>query len=126
LEECSSENKLGYDANSTVYARQKKIKCSCVPERFICGEDGSIGLSFGFFVDGVFDVIDISDFLKEGIKGPVSFRCDTRSGCTFEEPAMNKLINSFFGNSYNTTMSRQSMSSLFPSTRLRRPSSFLH
>jgi hypothetical protein len=57
---------------------------------------------FFFFVDRVFDVIDISDFLEEEIKGPVSFSCNTRSGCTFEEPAMNDLINSIFGKSYNT------------------------
>ena len=44
LEECSSENVPGYDTNSTVYACEK-IKCSCVPGRFICGEDGSVGES---------------------------------------------------------------------------------
>ncbi|KAF5374447.1 hypothetical protein D9615_009108 [Tricholomella constricta] len=86
LEECTSENKPGYDTNSTVYACEK-IKCSCVPGRFICGEDGSV---------------DIGDFLKEEIKGPASFSCKSGSGCKFEEPAMNDLIDSIFGDSYIT------------------------
>jgi hypothetical protein len=42
LDSCSSENKPGYDANTTVYACDH-IKCSCIPGRFICGEDGSVG-----------------------------------------------------------------------------------
>lgn len=86
LEDCSSENKPGYDTNSTVYACEK-IKCSCVPGRFICGEDGSV---------------DIGDFLQEEIKGPATFSCNTRTGCKFEEPAMNELISSIFGDSYIT------------------------
>ncbi|GLB40723.1 putative ABC-2 type transporter [Lyophyllum shimeji] len=86
LEECSSESKPGYDTNSTIYACEK-IKCSCVPGRFICGEDGSV---------------DIGEFLKESIKGPASFSCKSGSGCKFEEPAMNELIDSIFGDQYIT------------------------
>lgn len=47
LEECSSETRPGYDTNSTIYACER-IKCSCVPGRFICGEDGSVGEYFFF------------------------------------------------------------------------------
>lgn len=43
---------------------------------------------------------DISDFLTEEIKGPASFSCTTGSGCKFEEPAMNQLINDIFGDGY--------------------------
>ncbi|KAG6843781.1 hypothetical protein H0H87_000561 [Tephrocybe sp. NHM501043] len=86
LEECSSATQPGYDTNSTVYACEK-IKCSCVPGRFICGEDGSV---------------DIGDFLREEIKGPAKFSCLSGNGCKFEEPAMNDLIDSIFGDRYIT------------------------
>lgn len=52
----------------------------------LCGEDGSI---------------DLSDFLKESIKGPASFECNQADGgannCLFDEPNMNDLISSVFG-----------------------------
>ncbi|KAG5731018.1 putative ATP-dependent permease, partial [Termitomyces sp. T112] len=86
LDECDSEIKPGYDTNSTIYACEK-IKCSCVPGRFICGENGSV---------------DIGEFLKEEIKGPASFSCVSGKGCKFEEPAMNDLIDSIFGDRYIT------------------------
>ena len=44
LDQCSSENKPGYNANTTIYACDL-IKCRCIPGRFICGEDGSVGES---------------------------------------------------------------------------------
>src|ERR1700761_2530067 len=47
-------------------------------------------------------VVDIDDFLKEEIKGPAQFSCETGSGCKFEEPAMNDLIDSVFGDPYIT------------------------
>lgn len=50
LEQCSSESQPGYDTNSTVYACEK-IKCSCVPGRFICGENGSVG-EWWYYVRG--------------------------------------------------------------------------
>jgi ABC-type multidrug transport system ATPase subunit len=49
----------------------------------LCGEEGSI---------------DISDFLTEEIKGPSDFKC-SGNACSFEEPAMNELILSVFGDS---------------------------
>ncbi|KAF8330210.1 hypothetical protein F5887DRAFT_896041 [Amanita rubescens] len=86
LDQCDSKAKVGYEFNSTSY-NCKKMKCSCVPGRFICGEDGSV---------------DIGEFLREKIRGPGTFSCKTGQGCRFEEPAMNELINSIFGDSYIT------------------------
>ncbi|KAF9463956.1 hypothetical protein BDZ94DRAFT_1282345 [Collybia nuda] len=86
LDHCSSETKPGYDTNTTIYACEK-IKCSCVPGRFICGENGSV---------------DIGEFLREEIKGPATFSCKSGAGCKFEEPAMNDLIDSIFGDRYIT------------------------
>ncbi|KAI0833563.1 hypothetical protein BC628DRAFT_1527478 [Trametes gibbosa] len=86
LSECHSRAEHDYGKNSTYYDCDK-IQCKCVPGRFICGEDGSL---------------DITDFLKEYIKGPASFSCTTGQGCKFEEPGMNDLISTFFGDSYIT------------------------
>jgi hypothetical protein len=41
--------------------------------------------------------LDIDDFLIEEVRGPASFNCIPGKGCTFEEPAMNQLINDIFG-----------------------------
>ncbi|KAH9847646.1 hypothetical protein C2E23DRAFT_847481 [Lenzites betulinus] len=86
LSECKSRAEHSYAKNSTYYDCDK-IQCKCVPGRFICGEDGSL---------------DITDFLKEDIKGPATFSCTTGQGCKFEEPGMNDLISTFFGDSYIT------------------------
>ncbi|CAD6891573.1 unnamed protein product [Tilletia controversa] len=76
-----------------------KVQCKCVPGRMLCGENGSI---------------DIHEFLDEEIKGPGTMTCkskpqsslenknDTQKlpssrDCRFEEPAMNDLISSVFG-----------------------------
>ena len=45
---------------------------------------------------------DISDLLKEDIKGHAKFSCESGHGCKFEEPAMNGLITDIFGDSYIT------------------------
>ncbi|KAK9469899.1 hypothetical protein V1512DRAFT_21213 [Lipomyces arxii] len=59
------------------------IECSCIPDRMLCGQDGSI---------------DITDFLTEAIEGPGTFTCDSsKGGCDFSEPAMDDLIQSVFG-----------------------------
>ncbi|KAF7789625.1 hypothetical protein EIP86_000571 [Pleurotus ostreatoroseus] len=42
---------------------------------------------------------NITDFLKTMITGPASFSCKTGQGCKFEEPGMNDLILTFFGDS---------------------------
>jgi len=71
-----------HDANRTNY-ECKDVQCQCIPGRMLCGEDGSL---------------DITDFLREEIKGPASFNCDgKKNGCRFEEPAMNELIGNVFG-----------------------------
>ncbi|KAG1759716.1 hypothetical protein EDD22DRAFT_904851 [Suillus occidentalis] len=86
LDTCSSEAQPGYDTNTTIYACEH-IKCKCIPDKFLCGEEGSV---------------DISDFLTEEIRGPATFSCKTATGCRFEEPAMNNLINDIFGDAYIT------------------------
>nr|GAT55146.1 ABC transporter protein [Mycena chlorophos] len=86
LDQCTSRPSNEYATNGTTYDCEH-IKCSCIPGRFICGEDGSI---------------NIDDFLKEEIRGPAKFSCRSGSGCRFEEPAMNELIDSVFGDPYIT------------------------
>ncbi|KAH0559401.1 hypothetical protein GP486_004086, partial [Trichoglossum hirsutum] len=87
LDKCHWDVNNEYDSNSTHYACDH-IKCQCIPDRMLCGEEGSV---------------DISDFLKEEIKGPASFSCletdggSSADGCKFEEPAMNGLIKNVFG-----------------------------
>ena len=76
-----------HDSNTTYY-NCDNIKCKCVPGRMLCGENGSI---------------DISEFLEEEIKGPASFTSlstiggSRDDGSKFQEPAMNNLIKSVFG-----------------------------
>ena len=99
LDECTTSSS---NSNTTRYAC-KKIKCSCVPGRFICGENGSVGtVVFKSPTDVLLILsIDIGDFLQEEIKGPATFSC--KSGdCKFEEPAMNDLIDQIFGDPYIT------------------------
>ncbi|KAI0733596.1 hypothetical protein C8Q72DRAFT_812041 [Fomitopsis betulina] len=86
LDTCTFGMESGYDSNTTHY-NCEHMQCKCVPGRFICGENGSV---------------DISDFLTDEIKGPASFSCKTGSGCRFEEPAMNELIDTMFGDRYIT------------------------
>ncbi|KAL7420171.1 FAD-dependent urate hydroxylase [Cryptotrichosporon argae] len=92
LDQCAWQQKDGYGesatgssltpvANATKY-HCETLECACVPGRFLCGEDGSV---------------NIDDFLAEEVKGPASFNCVSGKGCTFEEPAMNQLINDVFG-----------------------------
>ena len=87
LDTCTFSSKNEYDKNTTHY-RCENIKCACVPDRMLCGEDGSI---------------DIGDFLEESIKGPASFSSvrtlggSSSDGSKFQEPAMNDLIKSIFG-----------------------------
>lgn len=59
-----------------------------------------------FFLSNTLSVIylitDIGDFLKQEIRGPAKFSCKSGKECKFEEPAMNDLINSIFGDTYIT------------------------
>jgi len=86
LNECqSSANFDPAGKNSTSY-KCEKIRCECIPNRMLCGENGSV---------------DISDFLVEMIRGPARFECTQRPGepkkCAFQEPEMNNLISDIFG-----------------------------
>ncbi|KAF8196368.1 hypothetical protein K438DRAFT_1968080 [Mycena galopus ATCC 62051] len=81
LNQCESSNNTNVTAHTCEH-----IKCSCVPGRFICGENGSV---------------NIADFLKEEVKGPATFSCRD-SACKFEEPAMNELLTVVFADPYIT------------------------
>jgi hypothetical protein len=86
LQECDSSLKPGYEnGTDTLTYACSKMQCKCVPGRFICGENGSV---------------DIGDFLVESIRGPATFKCKNGSDCRFEEPAMNELIDSVFGDNF--------------------------
>jgi ABC-type multidrug transport system ATPase subunit/ABC-type multidrug transport system permease subunit len=89
LNECQSSADFDTSGgkNSTSY-KCEKIRCECIPDRMLCGENGSV---------------DISDFLVNEIRGPAKFECTQRPGeekkCAFQEPEMNKLISDIFGDS---------------------------
>ncbi|GMM33066.1 putative ATP-dependent permease [Saccharomycopsis crataegensis] len=80
---------LKYDlASNTSHYQCEDVACKCLPDRMLCGEDGSI---------------DISDFLTETIRGPGEFSCNlAERNCQFSEPSMNDLILSVFGDPYIT------------------------
>ncbi|CCM00070.1 uncharacterized protein FIBRA_02097 [Fibroporia radiculosa] len=85
---CGLNNcKSTMDAMNATRYECENIDCSCVPGRFICGENGSI---------------DLTDFLKDNIVGPASFSCKTPKDCKFEEPGMNEVIETIFGDGYIT------------------------
>ncbi|KAL8988792.1 MAG: hypothetical protein Q9177_002186 [Variospora cf. flavescens] len=87
LDTCAFSHKTEYDRNSTRY-HCEHIRCACIPGRMLCGEEGSI---------------DIGEFLKADIKGPASLTSkstdggSSTDGSKFEEPAMNNLIKTVFG-----------------------------
>ncbi|KAH0345822.1 hypothetical protein KCU83_g7569, partial [Aureobasidium melanogenum] len=87
LDTCTWSSKAEPNRNSTSY-HCENIKCRCIPGRMLCGEA---------------DSIDIGDFLLEEIKGPASFSSvsteggSASDGSKFQEPAMNDLISSVFG-----------------------------
>lgn len=85
LDTCQSGTDNTYDQNATTY-RCETIECKCIPDRMLCGENGSV---------------DITDFLDEEIKGPATFSCLQQDGgvndCRFKEPAMDNLIQMMFG-----------------------------
>ncbi|KAI7878202.1 hypothetical protein K492DRAFT_149793 [Lichtheimia hyalospora FSU 10163] len=80
LDECGFDQEFGYDNNVTNY-KCNNINCRCIKDEMLCGKDGSI---------------DLTDLLKEEIKGPASFKCTDRE-CAFSEPAMDDLILMVFG-----------------------------
>ncbi|ORX57394.1 hypothetical protein DM01DRAFT_1334019 [Hesseltinella vesiculosa] len=80
LDTCDFHQEHGYDRNVTKY-QCKNINCRCIKDEFLCGKDGSI---------------DLTDMLKDEIKGPASFNC-VGPKCSFSEPAMDDLISAIFG-----------------------------
>lgn len=87
LDTCKSSAEFTDAQNNTYYACDN-VKCSCIPDRMLCGKDGSV---------------DISDFLTESIRGPAKFECEQEEGepnnCKFKEPEMDDLINMLIGDS---------------------------
>ncbi|KAK7903728.1 FAD-dependent urate hydroxylase [Exophiala xenobiotica] len=90
LDNCSWDAHDTNVRNTTKYTCEN-IKCACIPDRFLCGEDGSV---------------NIDEFLEQEIKGPASFYSQhtyggsSKDGSRFEEPAMNNLISMIFGDEY--------------------------
>ncbi|KAH8650547.1 hypothetical protein BGZ60DRAFT_462376 [Tricladium varicosporioides] len=87
LDNCTSGATSGESSNSTDY-RCNNIACKCIPDRMLCGENGSV---------------DITDFLDQSIRGPATFSCEQQDGgsndCMFKEPQMDLLIQQMFGDS---------------------------
>ncbi|KAK9451406.1 uncharacterized protein V1518DRAFT_408468 [Limtongia smithiae] len=82
LDKCEFTSESTRQTNITKYACET-IDCACIPDRTLCGADGSI---------------DITDFLDEAIAGPGYFQCDSaKDECDFSEPSMDELIQSVFG-----------------------------
>ncbi len=44
LDNCTTFMEIGYNQNVTDYACDR-VKCSCIPGKMLCGEEGSIGMS---------------------------------------------------------------------------------
>lgn len=89
LDTCSFSHQNDYDKNTTEY-KCDNIQCACIPGRMLCGEEGSL---------------DIGEFLTEDIKGPASLsslHSSTQQITKFEEPKMNDLIKTVFGDEYIT------------------------
>jgi ABC-type multidrug transport system ATPase subunit/ABC-type multidrug transport system permease subunit len=85
LEECQSSAEFDSDKNSTYY-KCPKVQCSCIADRMLCGQDGSI---------------DLTEFLDEGITGPAEFECLQEGGgvnrCKFREPQLDEMVTAIFG-----------------------------
>ena len=96
LDTCSFSHKNEFDKNTTHY-KCDNIECACVPGRMLCGEE---------------DSIDIGEFLTKEIKGPATLSSvhteggSSKDGTKFEEPAMNNLIKTVFGDEYITLQCR--------------------
>jgi ABC-type multidrug transport system ATPase subunit/ABC-type multidrug transport system permease subunit len=85
LEDCTSSAEFDQSKNSTHY-ECPEVKCSCIPDRMLCGQDGSI---------------DLTDFLDQALTGPAKFECLQEDGgvnkCTFKEPELDKMVRGIFG-----------------------------
>jgi hypothetical protein len=76
LSTCGFEQHTDYNGKNSTNYNCKDIDCRCIKDEFLCGKDGSI---------------DLTDLLKDEIKGPASFYC-VGPNCAFSEPAMDDLI----------------------------------
>ncbi|CAM1510107.1 Fc.00g004420.m01.CDS01 [Cosmosporella sp. VM-42] len=85
LSDCQSTAEWDVSKNTTSY-KCDHISCSCIPDRMLCGKDGSI---------------DLTDFLDQSIQGPGRFECTQKGGgahdCAFKEPEMDALILALIG-----------------------------
>ncbi|KAL2813533.1 hypothetical protein BJX63DRAFT_215002 [Aspergillus granulosus] len=96
LDNCEWGLETNYNQNKTHY-RCENISCKCIPGRMLCGEENSI---------------DIGDFLDQSIKGPASFSSvstvggSEKDGSKFQEPAMDNLIKTVFGDESITLQCR--------------------
>ncbi|KAJ6262287.1 hypothetical protein Dda_3094 [Drechslerella dactyloides] len=89
LDKCNFDMDFTPASNISHY-NCENIQCKCIPDRMMCGKDGSI---------------DLTEFLDMEIKGPAEFSCTTSydpvdkktDGCSFSEPNMNELISDVFG-----------------------------
>ncbi|OJD27548.1 hypothetical protein ACJ73_01048 [Blastomyces percursus] len=86
LDTCEWGMESTYSKNKTTY-NCENISCRCIPERMLCQSNA----------------LDLSDFLKDEIKGPATFTSiSTRGGSDedgskFSEPVMNDMIKNVFG-----------------------------
>jgi ABC-type multidrug transport system ATPase subunit len=80
LSSCGFDRSFDHGKNATKYTCEH-IDCRCIKDEMLCGKDGSI---------------DLTDLLKDEIKGPASFNC-VGPNCAFSEPAMDDLISAVFG-----------------------------
>ena len=89
LDTCNWNTKTTEKRNTTTYAC-KNMRCACVPDRMLCGQDGTI---------------DLGEFFESDIRGPATFiTVETGGKATsrFEEPQMNQLISDAFANDFIT------------------------
>lgn len=88
LEECKSTANFDVAGKNSTFYECPKVECECIPDRMLCGEEGSL---------------DLTEFLKEAIIGPASFECAQLPGeekkCAFKEPGMDEMIQNVFGDS---------------------------
>ncbi|KAI9270313.1 hypothetical protein EDC94DRAFT_512884 [Helicostylum pulchrum] len=78
---CGFDQHTDYNGNNSTDYNCENIDCRCIKDQFLCGKNGSI---------------DLTDLLKDEIKGPASFKC-VGPHCVFSEPAMDGLISDVFG-----------------------------
>ncbi|KAK2773117.1 hypothetical protein FQN52_004709 [Onygenales sp. PD_12] len=86
LDTCKWNMENTYTQNTTEYECEN-IKCRCISERTLCEKNA----------------LDLTDFLKDSIKGPATFKSistvggSDEDGSVFSEPVMNGLIQNVFG-----------------------------